>query len=136
MSFGRMGARGGFGSGGLLGGSKAPYLGAVATRNFINDVTFGSAAGWNTVTPMYARDTIVNPQLLFCNWFVTAGTGETNGGGTQTNTCSREDPVGGTRYQGTPVGGGGTSLAIAHSAQRHMQGPVTLTKGAFVNGRR
>lgn len=90
MSFGRMGARGGSGSG----GSAPLYLGQVANHSYLPATKNASTALWNGRSGHTARDDITALKIVLVNWYVTAATGEVNLGGTSTRTASIEYPLG------------------------------------------
>ncbi|MBY9039498.1 hypothetical protein K7461_29410, partial [Pseudomonas fluorescens] len=96
-------------------GDVGPYLGAVATRTFINDLTSASTAGWNCRTAHHARDDISSLQLVFNNIYVVPGTGETAIPGTQTITASVEYPAG--TFTQVKFNGGNTSVVLSGLTQ-------------------
>lgn len=113
MAVGQQGA--GFGhAGAVLGTVSKSYLGQVATRCSMNDSQAASTLGWNCRTVHYARDTIVNPQLILTNYSVTPVSGIVLPGGTRTSTASFEYPLG--TIAGQVKFGGASSVVEANGA--------------------
>lgn len=102
MRMGAMGAPGGFGSAGHLGGAagRAPYLGNVATRVDLPNQLGTTTPYANIKRGHYARDNITSLQLVIPNFYVkaSAATGEIATGADATVAASVEYPIG-TRTQ-------------------------------------
>lgn len=117
-------------SGAVLGGARGPYLGQVATRCYVPDSIAGSAAGWNCMTAHYAMDDIVGLQVVLVNYYVVAGTGETNNPGTTTSTLSIKDSSGNVLGQGK-WSGATSILRPAGSTIITDVIPVSIPKGTL-----
>lgn len=107
----------------------SPYVGFVATNTAIPDARSGTLRQYNARSHHIARDTIVNPSVIFPNWFYDRrGTKlETASAGTATITASIEYPAG---VFTQLLFDGNTSKVIASGDNGIGTATVTIPEGA------